>query len=128
MMAELSARRAKGGSMRNMLKATASVDRSYIEAHIASVVAIGLDYGFDIELSRRVNCTDIRLKQYYTHGLAAVEISLHHSDNNSEVEIQYVMFDVEEEKYIRSEKKIYPYYNSDALECIMNMVWNTKTN
>lgn len=117
--------------MRQMLKATASVERAYIEAHISSVVAIGLEYGFYIELSRRVNCTDIRLKQYYTHGsfmLAAIEISFHHSDNNHEVEIEYVMFDAEEEKYVRSEKKTYPDYNSDALEWIMNLVWNTETN
>lgn len=117
--------------MRMMLQATADLERQYIEAHISSVVKIGLDYGFDIELSRRTICTDIRLKQYYTHGtfmLAAVEISFYHSDNNHEVEIEYVMFDSEEGKYVRSEKRTYPDYNSDALEWIMNLVWNIKTN
>ena len=115
--------------MRKTIRETAGFERLYIEAHISSVVAIGVEYGLDIELSRHKTRTDIRLKQYYTSGtftMAAVDISFKHTYDNETVEIEYVMFDAEEEKYVRSEKRTYPEYNGDALDWIINLVWNTE--
>lgn len=116
--------------MRTMLRTTNSIERMYAEAHISSVVAIGLDYGFDIVVERYSSCTIISLKQHYIKAkteitMDSVEITFYH--DRSGVYVERVKHDRKKTKLIRSIPDCYEDFNNEALEKIMRLVWDIET-
>lgn len=116
--------------MRKMLKATASVERSYIESHISSAVAIGLDYGFDVVVDRYTPCTVVSLKQNYIKDkpeitMDSVEITFYH--DRLAVYVERVKHNRKNTKLIRSASECYEDFSNEALEHIMRLVWEIKT-
>lgn len=113
-----------------MLRNKESVERMYVEAYISAVVAIGLEYAFDIVVDRYSSCTIISLKQHYIKAkteitMDSVEITFFH--DRSAVYVERVKHDRKKTKRIRSVSDCYEDFNNEALASIMQIVWDIET-
>lgn len=112
--------------MRMMLQATADLERQYIEAHILSVVVIGLDYGFDVVVDRYSSLTVVSLKQHYPkdaqRAMDSVEITLYHKHTG--VYVERVIHKRNLNKISRYDSGSYTDFSNAALEHIMRIVWD----
>lgn len=118
--------------MRTKMKAEAGIERTYIEAHITSVMAIGLDYDFDIVLLREPSYTRIALKQFYRNSprmIDSVEIIFYYDHPGVEINRTIVMANKQEnaDRVSRSDHAIYNDYGAEALDHIMRIVWDIET-
>lgn len=114
--------------MRTLLQADINIERSYIETHIASVVKIGLDYGFDISVVRYSSYTIVSLKQFYSDSprmMDSVEVTLYH--DHRAVEVERVGMHHKSNKTTRCDRAVYEDYNAHAIDHIMRIVWDIET-
>lgn len=114
--------------MRKMLRETADIDRSYIEAHISSVVAIGIEYGFDVYVVRYSSCTVVSLRQLYFKSpreMDGVEVTFYHDRTAAYIERVVMLRGAGH--HTRSDCGSYEDYDAEALEHIMRIVWDIET-
>lgn len=114
--------------MRKALRETADIERSYIEAHISSVVAIGIEYGFDVYVDRYSSCTVVSLRQLYMkspRAMDGVEVTFYH--DRTAVYIERVVMLRGANHHTRSDCGSYEDYDAEALEHIVRIVWDIET-
>lgn len=115
--------------MRKRIRETVDIERSYIEAHVLAVVAVGLDYGFDISIERYSLCTVISLRQHYIKSprmTEGVDITFYYDPKKS-VYIERVTMRRGGSKMISSDCAVYEDFIQEALAHLMRLVWDIET-